>query len=122
MFSAHPVLFPLTNAVEAEIDRLVREDILEVDDTTETPIEWASRIVCIPKCDSMVCLCVDFKCTINEHVYADPYPLPRFDDIAAKIGGSEYFSKIDLKDAFLQLEVDEPSRRFLVVATHKGYF
>ena len=40
----------------------------------------------------------------------------------AKIGGSEYFSNIDIKDAFLQLEVNEPSRRLLVVATHKAFF
>ena len=91
-------------------------------DTVETPIEWASLIVCVPKPDGKVRLCVDFKCTINQHVYVDPHPLPRFEDIVAKIGGSEYFSKIDLRDAFLQLEVDEPSRRFLVVATLKGYF
>ena len=128
IFPARPVPFPLKNAVEAEIDRLVGEGtctcILEAVDTAETPtcIEWASPIMCVPKPDGKVRLCVDFKCTINQHVYVDPHPLPRFEDIVAKIGGSEYFSKIDLRDAFLQLEVDEPSRRFLVVATHKGYF
>ena len=58
--------------------------------------------------------------SVNQHAYVDSHPLLRFDDIVAKIGGSKYFSQIDLRDAFLQLDVDEPSRRFLVVATHKG--
>ena len=75
VFSARPVPFPLRNAVEAEIDRLVREDILEAVDTTETHIEWASPIVCVPKCDGTVRLCVDFKGTINQHY---PHQLPRF--------------------------------------------
>ena len=72
MFPACPVPFSLKNAVEAEIDRLVKEDILEAVDTTETPIEWASLIVCVPKRDGTVCLCVDFKVTINQHVKVDP--------------------------------------------------
>ena len=64
--------------VEAEIDHLVGEGKLEAVDTVETPIEWASPIVCVPKPDGKVRLCVDFKCTINQHVYVDPHPLPRF--------------------------------------------
>ena len=106
--------------MEAEIERLVREDtcIMEPVDTNETPIEWASPIVCVPKRDGTIRLYVNFKATIN---HVDPHPLPRFEDIVAKIGDSEYFSMIDLKDVFLQLEVDEPSRRFLVVSTHKAY-
>ena len=122
IFPARPVPFPLRKAVETEIERLIKEDILEAVDTTVTPIEWASPIVCVPKPNGKIRLCVDFKATINQHVYVDPHPLPRFEDIVSKLGGSEYFSKIDLKDAFLQMEVDVPSRKYLVVATHMGYF
>ena len=60
--------------------------------------------------------------TINQHVYIDPHPFPRFEDIIAKLSGSKLFSVIDLTDAYLQMEVDPSSRKFMVVATHKGYF
>ena len=60
--------------------------------------------------------------TINPHVYVDPHPLPRFEDIIAKLSGSKTFSIVDLTDAYLQMEVDPSSRKFMVVATHKGYF
>ena len=60
--------------------------------------------------------------TINQHVYIDPHPLPRFEDIIAKLNGSKLFSVIDLTDTYLQMEVYSSSRKFMVVATHKGYF
>ena len=121
LFSARPIPFPLRSAVEAELNRLVAGDILEPVDTTSTPIELASPIVCIPKQNGKMHICVDFKATINQYVFVDPHSFPRFEDIAAKLGGSEYFSKIDLTYAYLQMEVDKDSRKFMVIATHMGY-
>lgn len=57
------------------MEHLVREDILEAIDTTETPIEWASPIDCMPKCD--VQFTFVWICTINQHMNVDPHPLPR---------------------------------------------
>ena len=68
-------------------------------------------------------LAVDFKVTINQHMCIDPHPLPKFEDIIAKLSGSKLFSVIDLTDAYLQMHGVHPlSRKFMVVATHKGYF
>ena len=53
---------------------------MEPVDTTSTPIEWASPIVCIPKQNGKMRICVDFKATINQYVFVDPHPLPRFED------------------------------------------
>ena len=52
----------------------------------------------------------------------DHYQLPTFEEIAARLNGGEEFSVIDLKDAYLQLKVDEASQQYLVIATHLGYF
>ena len=40
----------------------------------------------------------------------------------SKITGSKHFTKIDLSEAFLQMEVDEQSRKYFVITTHIGYF
>ena len=111
----------MKKAVEDELNRLVKQDILKTVDITKNPIEWASPLVCAPK-SSGVRLCVDFKVTINQHVYVDPHPLARFEDIIAKLSSSKLFSVIDLTDAYLQMEVHPLSTTFMVVATHKGYF
>ena len=122
LFSARPLPFPMRKAVEQEIHRLVEQNVLEHVDSAITPIEWASPIVCVPKGSGGIRLCVDFKATVNPQVYVDPHPLPRFEDIISKLSGSKCFTKLDLSDAYLQMEVDPASRKYLIIATHLGYF
>jgi len=43
-YPARPVPLPLQTAVADELDRLVRVDILEPVEPTETPIQWALRL------------------------------------------------------------------------------
>lgn len=106
----------------AELNRLLEEDILEPVDTTTTSIEWASPIVIATKSNGSIRICGDFRVTINPHVQIDNYPLPHFEDITAKLSGGKYFTKIDLKDAYLQLKVHPDSRKYLVIITQRGYF
>ncbi|KFD62491.1 hypothetical protein M514_25341 [Trichuris suis] len=40
----------------------------------------------------------------------------------AKLNGGTLFSVIDLKDAYLQMRVHPESQKYLVIATHRGYF
>ena len=121
-FAARSVPFAMHKAVEAELDRLTSEGILEPVDPMVTPIEWASPIVIAMKTNGAVRICGDFKVTINLYIISDNYPLPRFEEIAAKLSNCRYFSVIDLKDAYLQLPVAEASQKYFVIATHKGYF
>ena len=112
----------MQKAVEAEIHRLMEKNVLEHVDLAVTPIEWASPIVCVPKTSGGIRLCVDFKATVNPQLYVDPHPLPRFEDIISKISRSKYFTKLELSDAHLQMELDPASRKYLIIATHLGYF
>lgn len=50
------------------------------------------------------------------------YPLPTSDSIFATLNGGKYFSKIDFADAYFQLVVDEPSRKYITINTHRGLF
>jgi transposase InsO family protein len=120
-FPPPSVPFPLRKAVEDELDRLIAEGVLEPVDPMVTPIEWASPIVVAVKSSGAVRICGDFKITINPHIVADKYPLPRFEEIAAKLNGCKVFSVIDLKDAYLQLPVAEQSRKYFKIVTHRGY-
>ena len=66
--------------------------------------EWASPIVCVPKKDGSICICGDFKVSVNQVLLDIPYPLPDTKDIFAKSGSGSVFSKIDLSTAYLQME------------------
>ena len=60
--------------------------------------------------------------TINQAVVEDKYPIPRVNDLYAGLNGGETFSKLDLSQAYLQLTLDEDSRDYVTINTHKGLF
>ena len=43
-------------------------------------------------------------------------------DLSAKLSGGCFFSKIDLSQAYLQLPLDDKSKKFVVINTPKGLF
>lgn len=50
------------------------------------------------------------------------YPLPRVEELFLQLRGGKHFTKLDLANAYLQVEVDEKSREYLTISTHKGLF
>ena len=69
--------------------------------------EWATPIVPVLKKDGSVRLCGNFKITLNPNLNVQQYPLPRIDDISTTLSGGKRFSKIDLKQAYLQMVMDD---------------
>ena len=104
--------------VSKELDRLVKAGILK-------PVKfskWATPIVAVEKKGGGVRICADFSVTLNPHLNVDIYPLPRVEDIMATLAGGESFSVIDLANAYLQMDVENSSKQFLTITTHKGLF
>lgn len=102
-----PVPLALRPAVEAELARLQREGIV-------SPVEWSdwgTPMVPVLKKSGDVRLCGDFKTTVNPVLVDDKYPIPRIDNIFSSLQGGKYFSKIDLSQTYLQIELDEESRK-----------
>ena len=104
--------------IEAALDKLISDGVL-------VPIshsEWAAPIVPVMKENKKeIRICASFK-ALNKQIQCDRYPLPKIDELLSVIGKGKIFSKIDLKNAYLQIPVDEESQEFLVINTHKGLF
>ena len=115
---ARPMPYALRDRVGLELDRLEQDGIL----TKVSHSDWATPVVPIPKKDGSVHICGDFKVTVNPQLKVDQYPLPRIDDIFASLGGGKHFSKIDLRSAYLQMEMDDESKTLLTLNTHKGLY
>jgi transposase InsO family protein len=115
---ARPVPFALRDKVEAEIDRLVKEGIY-------VPVpysKWATPLVPVLKPNGQVRLCGDYKCTVNQAINREIYPMPTVEEMFSKLAGSALFCKIDLSQAFQQLILDEVSQELVTVNTSKGLF
>ena len=101
-FKARPVPYAIKPKVEAELDKLVKSEVLDPVSVSE----WATPVVPVMKKDGSIRLCGDFKVTVNPVLTAKQYPLPLIDDLFAGLAGGQKFSKIDLCQAYLQMHVD----------------
>ena len=115
---ARPVPYALVNKVEQELDNLEKQGILSMVQYSE----WATPVVPVLKQSGDVRLCGDFKIILNPVLQAEQYTLPRVEDIFTNLGSGQKFSEIDLRQACLQLPLNEESRPLTVINTHKGLY
>uniref|UniRef100_A0A8C2AUS2 CCHC-type domain-containing protein n=1 Tax=Cyprinus carpio TaxID=7962 RepID=A0A8C2AUS2_CYPCA len=89
---ARPLPYALKPKVEASLNELVKNDVLEPVSVSK----WATPIVPVIKKDGGIRICGDFKVTVNPVLSAEQYPLPHINDLFAGLTGGQKFSKIDL--------------------------
>lgn len=115
---ARPVPYALRERVDAELDAMLRDGVIEPVDCSD----WATPLVLVNKSDGELRLCADFKVTLNPVLLVDRYPLPRIDDLLANLAGGQEFTKIDLSQAYNQICLSEESKKYCVINTHRGMF
>ena len=59
---------------------------------------------------------------LNQITVKTKYPLSRIDKLFDKLGGSNFFSKFDLKSSYHQLRIQEEDILKPVFRIHYGYF
>lgn len=115
---ARTVPYALTTKVSDALDRLVADGVI----SPVMAAEWATPVVPVVKTDGSIRLCGDFRLTVNVATVTEQYPLPRVDDIFARLNGGEVFSTLDLTQAYNQLPLDNEAKKLTVINTHKGLF
>ncbi|KRZ01526.1 Uncharacterized protein T4B_8617, partial [Trichinella pseudospiralis] len=99
---ARKVPFALREKIDAELDKLVEQGVLE---PVDHPV-WSTPIVTPVKPDGTVRICGDYKCTINKALRKHAYPIPAVNQLLASLSGGKVFAKLDLAQAYQQLTVD----------------
>lgn len=117
-FRPRSVPYALRGAIEQDLERLEQLGIIE----KVRYSDWAAPIVPVPKGDGGIRLCGDYKVTVNPVLKVDKYPLPTPEDLFATLAGGESFTKLDLSQAYQQIELTPESRRYVTVNTHKGLY
>ena len=84
--------------------------------------ERAAPIVPIMKPDNSIRIFGDYKTTVNQVSELDNYPIQKAEDLLATLGGGEKFTKLDMSQAYQQLQLDHESKRYTTINTHKGLF
>ncbi|GFY29300.1 retrovirus-related Pol polyprotein from transposon 412 [Trichonephila clavipes] len=102
----HPRRLPF--AKQEEVGTLLRE-MQENDIIEPSSSPWASPIVLVRKKDGSTRFCVDYR-KLNDVTKKDSYPLPRIDDTLDTLSGHKWFSTLDLKSGYWQVEVHPEDR------------
>lgn len=66
-------------------------------------------------------MCIDYR-ALNSNTVVDRYPIPRVDEILDRLGGSTIYSKIDLTQAYHQVEVAPEHRHRTAFQSRWGLY
>ncbi|XP_063897445.1 uncharacterized protein K02A2.6-like [Helicoverpa armigera] len=113
---ARVVPYPLKEKVIRQLNEMVKAGVL-------TPVrysEWATPITPVIKQDTTIRICGDYRATVNAAIDTDIYPLPTSVEAFVRLSGGRIFSKLDLKNAYTQLKVDDETAMMLTLNTPIG--
>lgn len=100
--------------IDQHVEQMLKHDIIE---PTSSP--WSSNVVLIKKSDNEYRFCIDYR-RLNSLTLKDSYPLPRIDSCFDSLGGATYFTTLDLRQGYWQLELDPKTSDRSAFVTRRG--
>ncbi|KAL5966000.1 Transposon Ty3-I Gag-Pol polyprotein, partial [Taenia solium] len=82
---------------------------------------WASPIALVKKGDGSLLLCTDYR-KPNAVTKKDAFPLPHINDSLDSLHGAKWFSTLDLKSGYWQVEVAETDREKTAFIVPNGLY
>ncbi|UYV71059.1 K02A2.6-like [Cordylochernes scorpioides] len=111
-----PHRIPLARRQEAEtlVKEMLDQNIIE---PSSSP--WVSPVVLVKKKDGSTRFCVDYR-KLNDITKKDSYPFPRIDATLDTLAGSQWFSTLDLKSGYWQVEMHPDDKEKTAFTTGTG--
>ena len=114
----HRVPQRLMEPLKSKLDEMVSQKIIV---PVDKPTDFVSNLVITQKKDGSLRLCLDPK-FLNDQIKREHFQIPTFDDIVSNLGGKKYFTVLDQKDSYWQVELDEDSAPLTTFSTPFGRF
>ena len=125
--AAKPIKYPARKAsyhmeplIAAELNRLESEGIIE--SVNAADVAWLTPIIAVRKANNKIRLCGSYDLTLNPHIESDFYKIPDADDIFHKISGCQFFSKIDMYQAFFNIPLNDADKKLTAINTPCGVY
>lgn len=97
------------------------QELLETGVIRESDSPFASPIVVVRKKNGNVRLCIDYR-KLNLQTIKDAYPLPKLEDTFSALSGSKWFSVLDLKSGYYQIEMEETDKAKTAFVCPLGFY
>ena len=112
------IALSLQGKLEKELEEMVRQGIVA---PVEGHSDWVNSLVIREKPNGSLRICLDPK-DLNKAIKQEHHPIPTLDDITPRLHGSTLFSKLDAKQGYWNVKLDEESTLLTTFNTHKGRY
>ena len=103
--------------IDTHIQTMLENGIIEYSNSA-----WSSPVLLVKKKDSTETrFCVDYR-RLNKVTVKDSYPIPNIEEILDNLGSAQYFTTLDMKNGFFQVEVEENSRQYTAFVCTNGLY
>ncbi|GBG69779.1 hypothetical protein CBR_g4610 [Chara braunii] len=94
---------------ELSVLRAQLDDLLKKGWIRPSSSPYGAPVLFVRKKNKDMRLCIDYR-KLNAQTIRNVGPLPRIDDLLERLGGAQFFSKLDLKSRYHQLEIRREDR------------
>ncbi|GBG63348.1 hypothetical protein CBR_g37705 [Chara braunii] len=106
---------------ELSVLRAQLDDLLKKGWIRPSSSPYGVPVLFVRKKNKDLRLCIDYR-KLNAQTIRNVGPLPRIDDLLERLGGAKFFSKLDLKSGYHQLEIQQEDLYKTAFKTRYGHF